>query len=86
MFLKDGTSTTSASVEAGKTLRVEVDVPRTGYTPMAIAGVQLTSSAFTYYAATLSGNKAVVYIKNNGSADATTGINLIVFYIATSAL
>ena len=85
MFLKDGTSTTSASVAAGGTLRVAVDVGRTGYTPMAIAGIQ-TSSQFSYFTATLSGNEAVVYIKNNGTTAATTPINLIIFYIATSAL
>ena len=85
MFLKDGTSATSASVAAGGTLRVGVDVGRTGYTPMAIAGIQ-TSSQFTYFTATLSGNEAVVYIKNNGTTAATTPINLIIFYIATSAL
>ena len=85
MFLKDGTSATSASVAAGGTLRVAVDVGRTGYTPMAIAGIQ-TSSQFTYFTATLSGNEAVVYIKNNGTTAATTPINLIIFYIATSAL
>ena len=85
MFLKDGTSTTSASVAAGGTLRVAVNVNRLGYTPMAIAGIQ-TSSQFTYFTATLSGNEAVVYIKNNGSSAATTPINLIVFYIASSAL
>jgi hypothetical protein len=85
MFLKDGTSTTSASVAAGGTLRVAVDVSRTGYTPMAIAGIQ-TSSQFTYFTATLSGNEAIVYIKNNGTTAATTPINLIIFYIASSAL
>lgn len=85
MFLKDGTSTTSASVAAGGTLRVAVDVGKTGYTPMAIAGIQ-TSSQFTYFTATLSGNEAVVYVKNNGTTAATTPINLIIFYIATSAL
>ena len=85
MFLKDGTSTTSASVAAGGTLRVAVDVGRTGYTPMAIAGIQ-TSSQFSYFTATLSGNEAVVYIKNNGTTAATTPINLIIFYIASSAL
>ena len=85
MFLKDGTSATSASVAAGGTLRVAVDVGRTGYTPMAIAGIQ-TSSQFSYFTATLSGNEAVVYIKNNGTAAATTPINLIIFYIASSAL
>lgn len=86
MFLKDGTSVTSESVAAGGTLRVEINVARTGYTPMAIAGVQLTKSAFTYYTATLSGGSAVLYIKNNGGSAATTGINLVVFYIATTAV
>ena len=86
MFLKDGTSTTSASVAAGGTLRVAVDVGRTGYTPMAIAGIQLSNSSFSYYASTISGTDAVIYIKNNGSSAATTNINLIIFYIATSAL
>jgi hypothetical protein len=86
MFLKDGTSTTSASVAAGGTLRVAVDVGRTGYTPMAIAGIQLSSSSFSYYASTISGTDAVIYVKNNGSSAATTNINLIIFYIASSAL
>lgn len=86
IFVKESKSATSASVSAGGTLRVAVDVSRTGYTPIAIAGIQLTSSNFSHYAATISGTDAVIYIKNNGSSAATTNINLIIFYIATSAL
>ena len=94
MFVKGSASKTSASVASNGTLRVPIDITKDGYIPMAIAGVQLTSSSFTYYAATIvtttnpTGDTydAVLYVKNNGSAAATTGINLIIFYIAESAL
>lgn len=80
------TSVTSQSVNAGGTARVEINVADNDYTPMAIAGILLGNSSFSYYAATLSGTTAVIYIKNNGSSAATTNINLIVFYIASTAL
>ena len=79
-------SVTSQSVNAGGTARVEINVADNDYTPMAIAGILLGNSNFSYYAATLSGTTAVIYIKNNGSSAATTSINLVVFYIASSAL
>lgn len=94
MFAKGSASKTSSSVAANGTQRVAIDITKNGYIPMAIAGVQLTGSAFTYYAATIttttspSGDtyEAVVYVKNNGSSASTTGINLIIFYIAESAV
>ena len=79
-------SVTSQTINAGGTGRVEINVADNDYTPMAIAGILLGNSNFSYYAATLSGTTAVIYIKNNGSSAATTTINLVVFYIATSAL
>lgn len=79
-------SVTSQSVNAGGTARVEINVADNDYTPMAIAGILLGNSNFSYYAATLLGTTAVIYIKNNGSSAATTSINLVVFYIASSAL
>ena len=78
--------TTSASINAGGTARVEINVADSGYTPMSIAGILLSDSNFSYYAATLSGSTAIVYIKNNGTAAGTVGIDLVVFYIASSAL
>lgn len=86
LFAKESKSVTSASVNAGATLRVAVPISKTGYTPWGIEGVQLTNSAFSYYTHIISGTNAVVYIKNNGSSAGTTGINLDVSYIATSAL
>lgn len=79
-------SVTSQSVNAGGTARVEINVADNDYTPMAIAGILLDNSKFSYYAATITGTTAVIYIKNNGSSAATTNINLVVFYIATTAL
>ena len=79
-------SVTSQSVNAGGTARVEINVADSDYTPMAIAGILLGNSNFSHYAATLSGTTAVIYIKNNGSSAATTTINLVVFYIASTAL
>ena len=79
-------SVTSQSVNADGTARVEINVADNDYTPMAIAGILLGNSNFSYYAATLSGTTAVIYIKNNGSSAATTSINLVVFYIASTAL
>lgn len=79
-------SVTSQSVNAGGTARVEINVADNDYTPMSIAGILLGNSNFSYYAATLSGTTAVIYIKNGGSSAGTTTINLVIFYIATSAL
>lgn len=94
MFVKGSKSDTSESVASGGTNRVKIDITSEGYIPVAIGGVQLTNSAFTFYTAIPiteadpSGNKhyAIVNVKNNGSSAATTNINLIVFYIASSAL
>ena len=86
LFAKESKSVTSASVPAGGTLRVQIGVAKTGYTPWGIEGVQLTNSAFSHYTHIISGSNAVVYIKNNGSSAGTTNINLDVSYIATSAL
>lgn len=78
--------TTSASINAGGTARVEINVADIGYTPMSIAGVLLSNSNFSYYAATLSGSTAIIYVKNNSSSADTVGIDLVVFYIASTAL
>lgn len=86
MFAKEAKSWTSASVEAGATKRESISLNKTGYTPWGIEGIQLTNSNFTYYTQTISGSEAVVYIKNNGTTAATTGIKLDVSFIASSAL
>lgn len=86
LFAKESKSVTSESVNAGATLRVAIPVSKTGYTPWGIEGVQLTNSAFSYYTHIMSGSDAVIYIKNNGSSAGTTGINLDVSYIASTAL
>ena len=94
MFVKGSKSDTSKSVASGDTNRVKIDITSEGYIPVAIGGVQLTNSAFTFYTAIPiteadpSGDKhyAVVNVKNNGSSAGTTGVNLIILYIATSAL
>lgn len=94
MFVKSGKSKTSASVASGKTGRVEIDLTSDNYIPLAIAGIQLTNSAFTYYTATITVEEAptgdtysaVINVKNNGSSAGTTGVNLIILYIAKSAL
>lgn len=94
MFVKSGKSKTSASVASGKTGRVEIDLTSDNYIPLAIAGIQLTNSAFTYYTATMTVEEAptgdtysaVINVKNNGSSAGTTGVNLIILYIAKSAI
>ena len=86
IFVKESKSVTSASVNAGATLCVAVSIDKTGYTPWGIEGIQLTNSSFTYYTQTISEGEAVVYIKNNGSTAATTGIKLDVSFIASTAL
>ena len=94
MFVKGSKSDTSKSVASGGTNRVKIDITSEGYIPVAIGGVQLTNSAFTFYTAIPiteadpSGDKhyAVVNVKNNGSAAGSTGVNVHVLYIAESAL
>lgn len=87
MFAKQSYSSTSPSVTAGGHTDVRFDLStKTGYTPMAVVGVQLTGSAFYYYTATISGTEAVIYIRNIGSSAATTTVRITVFFIATTAV
>lgn len=83
LFAFNAFSETSESVAAGGVLRVGIDITKEDYTPVAIAGVQLLNSKFSYYCAYINAtdDEIAVYIKNNGTSADTTKINVRIFYV-----
>lgn len=86
MFAKQSYSDTTGSVAGGGHVDVRLDLSgKTGYTPFAIVGIQITGSSFYPYAFTISGTEAVVYVKNTGSTASSTNVRVTVLFIATTA-
>lgn len=83
-----GTGTATITVDAGETSPVaqSINIAKTGYTPWAINGIDITSSSCNLYRYFIEGNKLYYRIHNTSSSNVSVTITARISYIATSAL
>ena len=83
-----GTKTAEITINAGATSPTaqSINIAKTGYTPWAINGIDITSPSCNLYRYFIDGNKLYYRLYNTSSSSVTVTITARISYIATSAL
>ena len=83
-----GTGTAEITINAGATSPTaqSINIAKTGYTPWAINGIDITSPSCNLYRYFIDGNKLYYRLYNTSSSSVTVTITARISYIATSAL
>lgn len=83
-----GTGTATITINAGATSPTaqSINIAKTGYTPWAINGIDITSPSCNLYRYFIEGNKLYYRIHNTSSSSVSVTITARISYIATSAL
>lgn len=83
-----GTGTAEITINAGATSPTaqSINIAKTGYTPWAINGIDITSPYCNLYRYFIDGNKLYYRLYNTSSSSVTVTITARISYIATSAL